>query len=329
MKNIFFSLLALLPCLQVNGQTPMVSVCNGDNQVLAWSSKDITAEIKTTSETKNGKITNTTTTTVNYDGGSIDYTNTSSVSYNTKVVNKNCLWGEVPSDDQAVDLGTVIEIDDVKYKVLWAPWNLGGSSTSIDGLFFSYGEDGTKYAYKSEGKTIGFTTDCSSDGKDIANQWWGGDWQIPTKEMWQLLVDRKNDSFTTGSGWNTKTTKVWANNSAGLFATFTQNESYTISYKDNDGNVNSILLSCCGLYKGASKVEYDNSFKDAQAANYLSSTVEEKTGRVNALHAWSSVGIGNLRGFTLTISTENSGNDYYQKNYGYSIRPVRLVPVSK
>lgn len=324
MKNIVFSLLAFLPCLQVNGQT-MVSVCNGDNQVLAWSSKDITAEIKTTSETKNGKTTNTTTTTVNCGGEPPVYTNTSSVSYNTKVVNKKCLWGEVPSKDAAVDLGTTITIEEdgknVTYKVLWAPWNLGGSEGTT-GLFFSYGEDGTKYAYDSEGKTIGFTTDCSSDGKDIANQWWGGDWQIPTKEMWQLLVNRKEDEIVVSTNnWGISTKiKAWANNVAGFGSIFRQNAYYTISYKTSDGKINSIILPCCGLYKTDGKVE-DKNGSDAQAANYLSTSLDDN-GDVYALHAWTSAF---LKRFTLTISTENSTNDYYKKNYGYSIRPVRLV----
>lgn len=323
MKNIVFSLLAFLPCLQVNGQTPMVSVCNGDNQVLAWSSKDITAKMSTDDAT----------TIVEYTDKKYSNGYRPCPDSNIKVINKNCLWGEVPSPEAAVNLGTTITKGGVTYNVLWAPWNLGGSSTSIDGLFFSYGEDGTKYAYDSEGKTIGFTTDCSSDGKDIANQWWGGDWQIPTAEMWQLLVARKTKTYTTGSGKNKKTVDAWDNNTSGWFSTFTQNEYYTISYMFDDGTVTGITLPCCGFYKGSKKVE-DKNGSEAQAANYLSSTVEEKTGRVNALHAWSSVGVGDLRAFTLTISTVNTDNflsadDYYLKNYGYSIRPVRLVPVSK
>lgn len=323
MKNIFFSLLALLPCLQVCGQSPMVSVCNGDNQVLAWSSKDITAKMSTDDAT----------TIVNYTDNKYVNGYRTCPNSNIKVINKNCLWGEVPSLDAAVDLGTTITVEEdgknVTYKVFWAPWNLGGSSTSIDGLFFSYGEDGTKYAYDSEGKTIGFTTDCSSDGKDIANQWWGGDWQIPTKEMWQLLVDRKTKTYTTGSGNNKKTIKAWDNNSSGWFSTFTQNQYYTISYMFDDGTITGITLPCCGFYKD-NKKEEDKNGSEAQAANYLSSSVDEKnTDRVNALHAWNSVEVLGMSVFTLTISTKNSTNDYYKKNYGYSIRPVRLVRVNQ
>lgn len=84
---------------------------------------------------------------------------------------------------------------------LWATCNMGASSPTGYGDYYAWGELSPKSrydwsTYKFYGAAVGFLKYNETDGltvlepeDDVANVKWGGNWQIPSTEDWEELLD--------------------------------------------------------------------------------------------------------------------------------------------
>ena len=138
--------------------------------------------------------------------------------------------GEKVNSDQEVDLGLTITIGTKEYKVIFAKSNLTATGLATNeydyGDYFAWGAikpwytkiDKTSSPWTvtwENGYTEGYTsgnaphhngsyTKYTTDGNtleatdDAANKILGGDWQLPTKEIWKALVDNSTKSWDDG-----------------------------------------------------------------------------------------------------------------------------------
>lgn len=319
MKKIIFSFCALVAFMNAEAQVLEVwmqkTPTGTASKVLSCPGPDFTAEVYTQTNGTNSVD-------INKSGSSIHQYRNSNATWGAngeyyhvrvrKTEGNECLWGEAPKESEAVDLGIQITLNNKTYKVLWAPWNLGGSSTDGNGLFFSYGEDGTQYAYNSVSRepTNFVSGNVTVTDADIANQWWGGNWQIPPKEALEELVKL-----------------TWTRNDPSIFNYISGSIFGNIEYFSvTSTNGNGIIMPCLGYYSGTRNEETSGWF-EASACNYLSNTLSGDY--VNILHVYKPTGTMVKKVATKTEDTaiwgDNSVN--YQKYFGYSIRPVMLVPV--
>lgn len=100
------------------------------------------------------------------------------------------------STSQAVDLG-------LPSGIKWAGYNVGASSPSGAGSYYSWGELTTKNdyiaeSYQYDGVDLGSSI-CGT-GYDVARQQWGGSWRMPTKSEFDELVFRCKFEWTTFNG---------------------------------------------------------------------------------------------------------------------------------
>lgn len=93
------------------------------------------------------------------------------------------------------------EYVDLGLSVGWATVNLGATSPEGTGSGYFWGELDSisrphEYSglFDEENPTSGINYDIAGSEFDIAHKKWGGDWQMPTKENWQELID--NCTFT-------------------------------------------------------------------------------------------------------------------------------------
>ena len=102
------------------------------------------------------------------------------------------------STSQSVDLG-------LPSGLIWAGYNVGASTPSGTGNYYSWGEIMTKNDYVAESyqynnEDIGVS--ITGTEYDVARQQWGGSWRIPTKEEFDELVYRCKFEWTTYNGVN-------------------------------------------------------------------------------------------------------------------------------
>ena len=102
------------------------------------------------------------------------------------------------STSQSVDLG-------LPSGLIWAGYNVGASTPSGTGNYYSWGEVMTKNDYVAESyqynnEDIGVS--ITGTEYDVARQQWGGSWRIPTKEEFDELVYRCKFEWTTYNGVN-------------------------------------------------------------------------------------------------------------------------------
>ena len=225
---------------------------------------------------------------------------------------------------QQVDLGLTIEQDGKKYRVIFAKSNLTANGlatneydygdyfawgakepwyTSYSGTTFNGWKDGKSYGYYlynapyydiSERKYTKYTTDGetlkAADDDDAANVILRGDWQLPTKDIWVALY-----------GANTKTVN-WGPNGNQALETISGIQGMKITKIDDSKTY--IFLPAAGYVNGTSFTEVGSIFY------YWSGTA-------------SSNGAYDLNFWNSYVSAGDS--DY--RHFGYSVRPVRLVPV--
>ena len=235
--------------------------------------------------------------------------------------------GEVNANKE-VDLGLTINIGTKDYKVIFAKSNLttGGLATNeYDyGDYFAWGATSVLYSGINQ-ETTPWSFTLSEDKKDgyvitnapfydnstyikyetagntleaandAANVILGGDWQIPTTEIWQALYNDRN------------TTVDWEYNGVVGFE--------TISGSTNEG-------------KKITKKGDPSSYIFLPASGHAN----EKTVRNRNIYCdyWSSTVYSNESGYYIYIHYDGIVNSAYNyKRYiGMPIRPVRLVPVN-
>lgn len=282
MKNIILTIFAAFTCLQVNAQ--VMEVWQTDNPLLGSAT---TYKIRACKNDDTYKYTfdiymdadgnnmnsfifkqtaNNSTTTLNSFKCSENLVNDDKY-YQVRVYNKTCMWGSVPTKEQAIDLGQTYEINGTTYKVLWAPWNLGANSNEDKGCYFAWGEVGTEWPISNSGiKTPdgGYTTGNyrgpstateMDDAHDPAVQWWGNGWQTPTADMLKWLVDNGKWSKDGIFGTNALNYYTFTANSQTL--TFYRAGYYDgTSAEDTGSDSNKLFL--LSRTKGTSLVVYEN-----------------------------------------------------------------------
>ena len=217
--------------------------------------------------------------------------------------------------DQELDMGEFV-INGKKYRLIFAKSNLtkdGLATNEYDyGDYFAWGATEPWYSsatqtwkndkpggyiianapYYSNGKyTAGKTLEAADDA---ARQILKGDWQIPTKEIWEALVYANHDQVYWGPEGK------W---------TFDQRHGINgISIVRNDGN------------DGYGKLLF------LPAAGYVYSTDFKQVGSIG--YYWSGTAYTNDRSYNLYCDGSHVKHDYnHYHNIGLPVRPVRLVAV--
>ena len=225
---------------------------------------------------------------------------------------------------QQVDFGLTIEQDGKKYRVIFAKSNLTANGLADDetdyGDYFAWGATKPWYTSYSGGRIeeselIGgksggyipanapyydistrkytkYTTagQTLEDADDAAYVILGGAWQLPTTEIWGAL-------------YNANQNKVyWGPNGDKTLETISGIQGMKISKKDDSNTY--IFLPAAGWISGLF-------FKEVGSKFYYWSGTASSDGAYN-LNSWGS-----------NIYAQDSSN----RDYGYSVRPVRLVEV--
>ena len=233
--------------------------------------------------------------------------------------------GEKVKPEQEVDLGLTITIGTKDYKVIFAKSNLtttGLATNEYDyGDYFAWGATSVWYSAINQDTnpwsitpldvkpggytqanapyyngsytkytTVGNTLEAADDA---ANKILGGDWQLPTTEIWEALFIA-----------NTKTVN-WGPNGDKTLETISEIQGMKIT-KIGDNNTYLFLPS-------AGSVVDTSFFKVGDWGNYWSGTAAPEAG-------------------ARTLGFSSNVNDFYAKYNssrfsGYSVRPVRLVAV--
>ena len=219
--------------------------------------------------------------------------------------------GDIVRADQEVDMG-VFEINGKNYRLIFAKSNLtkdGLAANEYDyGDYFAWGATEPWYysATKTwkQGKEAGFTADNAptlsktynandvlSSSDDAARQILGGDWQLPTTEIWKALWDA-----------NTKTV-YWGPDGNKRYDTISGIKGMKISKKDDSNTY--IFLPAAG-YVGS-------------ASNYLVGDYG---------YYWSGTAYSNYISYCLYFkSVEVNAQKNHDRGFGCPVRPVRLVAV--
>ena len=216
---------------------------------------------------------------------------------------------------QELDMGEFV-INEKKYRLIFAKSNLTANGLAANeydyGDYFAWGATEPWYSsatqtwkndkpggytianapYYSNGKyTAGKTLEAADDA---ARQILKGDWQIPTKEIWEALVYANHDQVYWGPEGK------W---------TFDQRDGINgISIVRNDGN------------DGYGKVIF------LPAAGYVFSTEFKDVGSIG--YYWSATAYENNRAYNLYCDGRHVYHHYnHYHNIGLPVRPVRLVAV--
>ena len=231
------------------------------------------------------------------------------------------------SPDKEVDLGLTITIGSKNYKVIFANANLtkdGLAEKASDfGDYFAWAATEpwyTSYTYSSGSSNItwkdgyddGYSAanapyynssnrsyDKYTEGNtleaadDAANKILGGDWQVPTKEIWQALYADNNISVYWGEGGNKVLNTIDSSTNKGMKITKIDDSS-TYLFLPAAGRIN------------------ESSF------NYVGTDG----------HYWSGTAYLSTRAYLLYFGSNVDAQRYNYRYYGLSVRPVRLVAVN-
>ena len=237
-------------------------------------------------------------------------------------------WYDPVRADQEVDLGLTITIGTKNYKVIFAKSNLtkdGLATNEYDyGDYFAWGATEpwlTSYTYDGKGyedanftnkiwkngKEKGYTTDNApyySNGRytsgntlvaadDAARKILKGDWQIPTKEIWEALDYAKKNQVYWGPDGNRTFTQVQGKGINGI----------QIIRNDRSGKY---------LFLPAAGYVYSTEFTEVGSIGYY----------------WSATAYTNNRAYNLQCDGSHVKNDYnHYHNIGLPVSPLRLVAV--
>ena len=222
----------------------------------------------------------------------------------------------IVDSSQEVDLGLTITIKNKKYKVIFAKSNLTEDGLAANeyayGDYFAWGAtepwyssiSGNTFTWK-PGKEDGYTEanaptfspeyEKNTDFKmsdDPARKILGGDWQLPTRDIWMALRNANNNKVyweTTADGG------FWESSSINI------NKGIKITKKDEPGTY--LFLPYAGKFSGTKFDEY--------AGKYWSGT---------AAYRGDAYVLSFMRGEITPESTSS-----YSRHLGCQVRPVRLV----
>lgn len=223
--------------------------------------------------------------------------------------------------DQEVDMGLIITKDGKNYKVIFAKSNLTATGLAENesdfGDYFAWGATEPWYtSYSQDGEDMTFTwktgmtegytaSNCPSYNNDsyvennalkleydAARQVLGGDWQLPSQEIWNALSNANQNTVD------------WGTNGDKSLNTINGIQGMKISKKDDSSTY--IFLPTNGYILGAYCVNISN------YGHYWSGTAKSSTEAYNLY-----IGINNY------VNVWNG----FEYSTGFSIRPIRLVEV--
>ena len=220
--------------------------------------------------------------------------------------------GDIVRADQEVDMG-VFEINGINYRLIFAKSNLtkdGLAANEYDyGDYFAWGATEPWYYSATntwkEGKEAGFTqanaptlsktynaNEVLSSSDDAARQILGGDWQLPTTEIWKALWDANKNKVYWGPDGNMR------------YDTISGIKGMKISKKDDPNTY--IFLPAAG------------------------SAGKEVNNVGDFGYYWSGTANSSTKPYYLyfTIRGGNPQEFIYFNFVGHLVRPVRLVEVS-
>ena len=223
----------------------------------------------------------------------------------------------IVDSSQEVDMG-VFKINGKNYRLIFAKSNLTEDGLAANeyayGDYFAWGAtepwyssiSGNTFTWK-PGKEDGYTeanaptfspeyvnnTDFKMSD-DPARKILGGDWQLPTSDIWIALRDANNNKVyweTTADGgfWET--------------GTLSKNKGIKITKKDEPGTY--LFLPYAGRFKGTEFYEYAGKYWSGTAANSPKAYILSFT----------------------RMDTDLNPKSFYPRCLGCQVRPVRLVAV--
>ena len=224
----------------------------------------------------------------------------------------------IVDSSQEVDLGLTITIQKKNYKVIFAKSNLTEDGLAANeyayGDYFAWGAtepwyssiSGNTFTWK-EGHESGYADgtaptfspeyEINTDFKmsdDPARKILGGDWQLPTRDIWIALRNANNNKVyweTTADGG------FWEKSSINI------NKGIKITKKDEPGTY--LFLPYAGIFNGTGFNEYNGTY-------------------------WAGTAAYSPRAYILSFTRMDSDLDpksTYPRCIGCQVRPVRLVAV--
>lgn len=255
------------------------------------------------------------------------------------VVTPQLTWhqtGYITAQMVFVSLGMTMKYENKDYDVLWATCNLGAKETLETGHLFSWGEVARKEEtlYSPEGYTSSATTDIAYTEHDAVKHMLGEGhwfWMMPTKAMWEKIIDECNWIWSTVKKVDTGTgseenldfdASVWK-----------------VQKKDSKGRVTGIIYLPITGYAGLD--ESTNTYKKVEKARccYWTSTPASATSSTSSSAAdrareksyafYTKYEIDPNNTSIGHMSSKDKAIQEHERYNGFAIRPVLVREIKK
>ena len=242
------------------------------------------------------------------------------------VVTPQLTWhqtGDITAQMVFVSLGMTMPYEGKTYDVLWATCNLGAKEALETGHLFSWGEVARKEEtlYSPDGYTGTATTDIAYTEHDAVKHMLGEGhwfWMMPTKAMWEKMIDECEWTWSTVKKVDTGTgseenldfdASVWK-----------------VQKKDMTGKVIGLIYLPITGYAGLD--ESTNTYKKVEKALccYWSSTPASATagGEEKSYAFYTKYEIDPNNPSTGHMSSKDSAIQEHERYNGFAIRPVLM-----
>ena len=250
------------------------------------------------------------------------------------VVTPQLTWhqtGDITAQMVFVSLGMTMPYEGKNYDVLWATCNLGAKEALETGHLFSWGEVARKEEtlYSPDGYTSTATTDIAYTEHDAVKHMLGEGhwfWMMPTKAMWEKMIDECDWTWSTVKKVDTGTgseenldfdASVWK-----------------VQKKDAEGRVTGIIYLPITGYAGLD--ESTNTYKKVEKARccYWTSTPSSATSSTSSSAAdrareksyafYTKYEIDPNNPSTGHMSSKDSAIQEHERYNGFAIRPVLM-----
>ena len=250
------------------------------------------------------------------------------------VVTPQLTWhqtGDITAQMVFVSLGMTMTYEGKNYDVLWATCNLGAKEALETGHLFSWGEVARKEEtlYSPDGYTGTATTDIAYTEHDAVKHMLGEGhwfWMMPTKSMWEKIIDECEWTWSTVKKVDTGTgseenldfdASVWK-----------------VQKKDAEGRVTGIIYLPITGYAGLD--ETSNTYKKVEKARCCywtstpsfatSSTSSSATDRARdkSYAFYTKYEIDPNDPSTGHMSSKDNAIQEYERYNGFAIRPVLM-----
>ena len=250
------------------------------------------------------------------------------------VVTPQLTWhqtGDITAQMVFVSLGMTMKYGDKNYDVLWATCNLGAKEALETGHLFSWGEVARKEEtlYSPDGYTSSATTDIAYTEHDAVKHMLGEGhwfWMMPTKAMWEKMIDECEWTWSTVKKVDTDT---GSEDNLDFDASV-----WKVQKKDATGKVTGLIYLPITGYAGLD--ESTNTYKKVEKAlccywtstpsSATSSTSSSATDRARekSYAFYTKYEIDPDNPSTGHMSSKNDAIQEYERYNGFAIRPVLM-----